>query len=152
MSNQRKARKPSSSYKKMRSWYHNTHHLCLPPPSLLERVIRAGYCIQTGLPSVIFARTVRYRWVQVVCFKNKWTLQFNPFLQPTPERTASLPVKAQLWYIHSAFKTSNPTCHKLSLQAFMADSKHMLIREQLHPVSSANGAALLIKSGAYQGT
>lgn len=31
---------------------------------------------------IIFARTVRYPWVQLVWFKNKWTLRFNPFLQP----------------------------------------------------------------------
>lgn len=79
-------------------------------------------------------------WVQLVCFENKGTLQLRPLC------TASSPVSARVWNIHPAFKTSNPTCHKLSLQAFMADSKHTLIREQLHPASSANRAALLIKS------
>lgn len=88
-------------------------------------------------------------WVQLLV-QGEMNITVQPFFTQ-PECTAGSPVKAQLWCSHSAFKTSNPTHHKLSLQAFMADSKHMLIRE-LHPASSANGAVFLIKSMAYQGS
>lgn len=96
----------------------------------------------------------RIQWVCIVQYLQGLCTALGPTgllreqrtLQLRPLCTASSPVSARVWNIHPAFKTSNPTCHKLSLQAFMADSKHTLIREQLHPASSANGAALLIKS------
>lgn len=107
----------------------------------------AGYCIQMSLTGTIFGKGCASPWVP----RNKLTLQFNSFLQPALERAANQPLKAVLMHALS-IKTSNQTCHKLSLQAFMADNKHVLIAEQLRPVSSTNGAAFLIKWTAYQGT
>lgn len=143
-------RKWSSSCKR-RAVCIKTHiHPCVPPPRLFWEVIWARYCVLMGSYCIIFARAVHYPGSNCSAPRRNEHHSSTCFFNQA-ECPASSPVKAQLWYSHSAFKTSNPTHHKLSLQAFMADSKHMLIRE-LHPASSANGAVFLIKSMAYHGT